>query len=65
MHRLDAGLSVDYTTLLINRFLYQSKGDNGALVTEGFVTRITEKFGVFDQSETNLKVEALGQLQLM
>lgn len=46
---------MDWTSLLNTRFLYQSKRDKGAIVMGGFVTRIVEQLGVFNQYTTNLK----------
>ncbi|KAK1383894.1 hypothetical protein POM88_021629 [Heracleum sosnowskyi] len=55
LYHFDEGLPVDWTNLLISRFLYQATRDRGALVMGGFVTRIAKRLGVFDCSKTNLK----------
>ena len=56
LYYFDAEIPVDWTTLLIARFLYQAKRPKGALVIGGFITRIATKLGVFDCKMTNLKV---------
>ncbi|KAK1365126.1 hypothetical protein POM88_040687 [Heracleum sosnowskyi] len=56
LYHFDEGLPVDWTNLLICRFLYQAKRTKGAIVMGGFITRIAEKLGVFDRNRTNLKV---------
>lgn len=54
LYYFDERLPVDCTTLLISRFLYQSKRPKGAIVMGGFVTRIAEKLGVFNRMTTHL-----------
>ena len=56
LYYFDAKIPVDWTSLLIERLLYQAKKTTGALVIGGFVTRIAEKLGVFDRGTTSLKV---------
>ena len=47
---------VDWTNLLISRFLYQAKRATGYIVLGGFVTRIAERLGVFNRTTTNLPI---------
>ncbi|KAK1383485.1 hypothetical protein POM88_021220 [Heracleum sosnowskyi] len=56
LYYFDAELSVDWTSLLIERFLYHAHKCKGALVMGGFITRIAEELAIFDRSTTNLKV---------
>ena len=56
LYYFDAEVRVDWTSLLINRFLYQAKRTTGALVIGGFITRIAERLGVFDRYMTSLKI---------
>ncbi|KAK1366339.1 hypothetical protein POM88_041900 [Heracleum sosnowskyi] len=48
-------IPVDWTTLLINRLMYQANKADGAIVIGGFITRISEELGVFDRDTTSLK----------
>ncbi|KAK1374096.1 hypothetical protein POM88_030289 [Heracleum sosnowskyi] len=56
LYYFDAELPVDWTSLLIERFLYQAQKRKGALVMGGFITRIAEELAIFDRTTTNLKV---------
>ncbi|KAK1371259.1 hypothetical protein POM88_037351 [Heracleum sosnowskyi] len=56
LYYFDAELPVDWTSLLIERFLYHAQKCKGALVMGGFITRIAEELAIFDRSTTNLKV---------
>ncbi|KAK1380778.1 hypothetical protein POM88_027522 [Heracleum sosnowskyi] len=55
LYYFDAGIPVDWTTLLINRLMYQANKADGAIVIGGFITRIAEELGVFDRDTTSLK----------
>ena len=56
LYYFDTKNPVDWTSLLIERLIYQAKKTKGALVIGGFVTRIAEKLGVFDRGTTSHKV---------
>ena len=56
LYYFDVEVRVDWTSLSINRFLYQAKRTTGALVIGGFITRIAERLGVFDRHMTSLKI---------
>ena len=56
LYFFDEAKPVDWTSLLVERFLYQAKRPKGALVIGGFITRIAERLGVFDCNKTNLKI---------
>ena len=56
LYHFNDGQLVDWTNLLINRFLYQAKRAKGAIVLGGFVTRNDERLGVFNRNTTNLLV---------
>ena len=56
LYHFNDGQLVDWTNLLISRFLYQAKRAKGAIVLGGFVTRNDERLGVFNRSTTNLPV---------
>lgn len=65
LYHFDAGIPVDWTGLLIERFLYQAAKSGGALVMGGFVTRIAERLGVFDRHKTSLKKVEGGRVLLI
>lgn len=42
MYYLDAGIPVDWTSLLTKRFIYLATKSSGAIVMGGYVSRIAE-----------------------
>ena len=56
MYFFDETIPVNWTSLLVERLVYQDKRPKGALVIGSFITRIAERLGVFVCRKTNLKI---------
>lgn len=56
------GIKMDFTSILIKRFVSLASRAEGKIVIGGFITRIAEALGVFDQKKTNFSIVKGGSL---